>query len=134
MEQKYCIIIARQFGSLGRQIGKQLAKELDIAYYDRELLEHAAESMGLPVSSLADLDDKMSGTFQKMLYPLGISSSATQSKLFEVQKTMILDAANKSSCVIVGKHILIDSGAFGLDGSVALLKKAASQKFVLSNP
>ena len=202
MEQKYCITIARQFGSLGRQIGKQLAKELDIAYYDRELLEHAAESMGLPVSSLADLDDKMSGTFQKMLYALGISSSATQSKLFEVQKTMILDAANKSSCVIVGrcadyilknfpnvlnvfvyadyeqrlsncisdlhlypeeakhlmnnvdkarrlyhkfytgcdfdgiagKHILIDSGAFGLDGSVALLKKAASQKFVLSNP
>ena len=62
MEQKYCITIARQFGSLGRQIGKQLAKELDIAYYDRELLEHAAESMGLPVSSLADLDDKMSGT------------------------------------------------------------------------
>ena len=60
MEQKYCITIARQFGSLGRQIGKQLAKELDIAYYDRELLEHAAESMGLPVSSLADLDDKMS--------------------------------------------------------------------------
>ena len=103
MEQKYCITIARQFGSLGRQIGKQLAKELDIAYYDRELLEHAAESMGLPVSSLADLDDKMSGTFQKMLYPLGISSSATQSKLFEVQKTMILDAANKSSCVIVGR-------------------------------
>ena len=35
---------------------------------------------------------------------------------------------------IAGKHILIDSGAFGLDGSVALLKKAASQKFVLSNP
>lgn len=28
MEQKYCITIARQFGSLGRQIGKQLAKEL----------------------------------------------------------------------------------------------------------
>ena len=199
MEDNYIITIARQFGSLGRKIGKELAKELDIAYYDRELIEKAAESMGLPVSSLAQFDDKMSGTFQKMLYPLGISSSATQSKLFEVQKTLILEAANKSSCVIVGrcadyilkdypnvlnvfiyadydhrlancvndlhlypetaktlmndvdkarklyhkfytgcsfesiqsKNLLIDSGAFGLDGSVKLLKEATIQKFNL---
>ena len=199
MEENYVITIARQFGSLGRMIGKQLAKELGIDYYDRELIEKAAESMGLPVSSLADLDDKMSGTFQKMLYPLGISSSATQSKLFEIQKSMILEAANKSSCVIVGRcadyilrdhpnvisvfiyaeyeqrlancisdlhiypesaktlihdvdkarklyhkfytgcdfegingrHILIDSGAYGIDGSVQLLKAAARNKFHL---
>ena len=199
MEKNYVITIARQFGSLGRKIGKELAKELDIDYYDRELIEKAAESMGLPISSLAQLDDKMSGTFQKMLYPLGISSSATQSKLFEVQKTLILEAANKSSCVIVGrcadyilkdypnvlnvfiyadydhrlvncvndlhlypetaknlmnnvdkarklyhkfytgcsfesiqgKNLLIDSGAFGLDGSVQLLKEAAIKKFNL---
>lgn len=197
MAENYVITIARQFGSLGRQIGKQLAKELEIDYYDRELIEKAAESMGLPVSSLAEMDDKMSGTFQKMLYPLGISSSATQTRLYEVQKTMILDAANKGSCVIVGrcadyilkdfpnvlsvfiyadyeqrlancigdlhlypeaaknlmnnvdkarklyhkfytgcdfegiqgKHLLVDSGAFGLDGSVQLIKMAAREKF-----
>lgn len=197
MEKNYVITIARQFGSLGRQIGKELAKELEIDYYDRELIEKAAESMGLPVSSLAELDDKMSGTFQKMLYPLGISSSATQSKLFEVQKTMIIEAANKGPCVIVGrcadyvlkdfpnvlnvfiyadyehrlanciddlhlypetakslmnnvdkarkmyhkfytgcdfegisgKNLLIDSGAFGLQGSVNLLKSAVQMRF-----
>lgn len=199
MADKYVITIARQFGSLGRKIGKKLAKELNIAYYDRELIEKAAESMGLPVSSLADLDDKMSGTFQKMLYPLGISSSTTQSKLFEVQKSIILEAAEKGPCVIVGrcadyilkdnpavlnvfiyanydqrilncredlhiypeeakrlindvdkarklyhkfytgcefegidgKHILVDSGAFGISGSVELIKSAATIKFHL---
>lgn len=199
MEDNYVITIARQFGSMGRIIGKKLAKELDIAYYDRELIEKAAEAMGLPVSSLANMDDKMSGTFQKMLYPLGISSSATQSKLFETQKSIILDAANQGPCVIVGrcadyilrehprllnvfiyadiqhrmyncindlhiypmeakklitdvdnarklyhkfytgcdfsgidgKHILVDSGSFGIDGSVELIKTAASIKFGL---
>jgi hypothetical protein len=100
---KYIITIARQFGSLGRDIGKKLAAELDIKYYDRELIEKASEQMGLPVSALAQLDNKMSGTFQKMLYPLGISASATQSKLFEAQKSIILDVANQDSCVIVGR-------------------------------
>lgn len=199
MEKNYIITIARQFGSLGRIIGKKLAKELNIAYYDRELIEKAAETMGLPVSALASLDDKMSGTFQKMLYPLGISSSSTQSKLYEAQKSIILDAANNSSCVIVGrcadyilrehphvlnvfifadykhrlnncindlyiypieakklltdvdsarklyhkfytgsdfegidgKHLMVDSGAFGIDGSVELIKNAAKIKFDL---
>ncbi|MDO5388509.1 MAG: cytidylate kinase-like family protein [Clostridia bacterium] len=197
MDGNYVITIARQFGSLGRKIGKKLAKELNIAYYDRELIEKAAEAMGLPMTSVAGLDDKMSGTFQKMLYPLGISSSSTQSKLFETQKSIILDAANTSSCVIVGrcadyilsehpnvlnvfvyadykqrldncindlhiysieakklltdvdsarklyhkfytgydfdsidnKHLMVDSGAFGIDGSVELIKKAAKIKF-----
>lgn len=199
MEDKYVITIARQFGSLGRVIGKRLAKELGIAYYDRELIEKAAEAMGLPISSLANIDDKMTGTFRKMLYPLGIGSSATQSKLFETQKSLILDAANQRSCVIVGRcadyilkdyprvmnvfiyadmehrmkncvedlhiynieakqlitdvdnarklyhkfytgmdfagidgrHLMVDSGSFGIDGSVQLIKSAAAIKFGL---
>ena len=32
---------------------------------------------------------------------------------------------------ILGKNLLIDSGAFGLDGSVQLLKEAAIKKFNL---
>lgn len=197
MDGNYVITIARQFGSLGREIGKKLAKDLDIKYYDRELIEKASEQMGLPISALTNLDNKMSGTFQKMLYPLGISASATQSKLFEAQKSIILDAANNHSCVIVGrcadyilkdmpnvlnvfiyadykkrldncindlnlyhaeakklindvdkarklyhkfyagtdfdtidgKNLLVDSGAFGIDGSVELIKSAAKIKF-----
>ena len=44
---KYVITIARGFGSGGRTIGKLLAKELGINYYDRELLRLASDESGI---------------------------------------------------------------------------------------
>ena len=37
------ITIGRQFGSGGREIGKRLADELGIEFYDKELLSRAAK-------------------------------------------------------------------------------------------
>ena len=42
----YIVTIAREYGSGGRLIGKELAKELDIAFYDRELIVLAAKESG----------------------------------------------------------------------------------------
>ena len=39
---KYVITIGRQFGSGGRELGRLLAKEFGIDYYDKELLLEAA--------------------------------------------------------------------------------------------
>ena len=41
------ITIARQYGSGGKTVGKMLAKELDIPYYDREIIAMAAEESGV---------------------------------------------------------------------------------------
>ena len=43
------ITISRQYGSGGRIIGKKLADELGIPFYDNELINLAAEKTG-PVS------------------------------------------------------------------------------------
>ncbi len=40
------ITIGRQFGSAGREIGEQVAKEFGIKYYDKELLSRAAKESG----------------------------------------------------------------------------------------
>ena len=40
---KRIITISREFGSGGHTIGKTVAEELGIAFYDQELLEHIAE-------------------------------------------------------------------------------------------
>ncbi|MBQ2776018.1 MAG: cytidylate kinase family protein, partial [Peptococcaceae bacterium] len=37
------ITISREYGSGGRQIGEQLAKELGFAFYDKDLLKIVAE-------------------------------------------------------------------------------------------
>lgn len=112
MSTNYVITIGRQFGSLGRDIGKMLAKELDIHYYDRDLLEKSAETMGIPLGNLTNYDETLGGSFTKMLYPLGLGSATTHNKLFEHQKSMILDLAKNQSCVIVGRcadYILRDN-------------------------
>ena len=41
------ITIGRQFGSAGREIGRVVAKHLDIKLYDKEMLNRAAQESGL---------------------------------------------------------------------------------------
>ena len=43
MENKTIITISRQFGSGGREIGKKIADQLGIPFYDKELIEIAAK-------------------------------------------------------------------------------------------
>lgn len=45
---KYKIItISREFGSGGRAIGRELADELGIKYYDKDIIARVAEETGL---------------------------------------------------------------------------------------
>ena len=45
--KKNIITISRQFGSGGRFIGEEVAKQLGISYYDKNIIEKIAEKSGL---------------------------------------------------------------------------------------
>lgn len=62
MIKKRCIVIDRQYGSGGREVGKLLAGQLDMPFYDRELLVIAAERYGLNPGVMEALDEKRSGS------------------------------------------------------------------------
>lgn len=47
MTGNFAITIGRQLGSGGREIGKKIAEELGIAFYDKELLQIASRESGL---------------------------------------------------------------------------------------
>ena len=47
MNEHFIINLGRQLGSGGREIGQKLAKEFGIEYYDKELIQLAAEESGL---------------------------------------------------------------------------------------
>lgn len=57
MENKV-IAISRQFGSGGRAIGKKVAEELDIPFYDLAIIEMAAERSGAAYEDLLEVDEK----------------------------------------------------------------------------
>lgn len=109
---KYVITIARQFGSLGRPIAKRLAELLEVDYHDRYLIDSAAERISMPNSVVSNLDEKGSGKYFSMKFPLGVSTAATQDKIFEAQSEIIKDLAERESCIIVGRcadYILRDA-------------------------
>ncbi len=102
MSEKYVITVTRQFGSMGQQIAKQLAERLGVRYYDREIVDATAKKMGLKVSAVSDLEER-GNRFLERRYPSGHGDLASQKEIFEVQKKLILEMAQKESCIIVGR-------------------------------
>ena len=44
-KSKFVVTVNRQFGSMGRPIAKRMAEELGVEYYDRDLIEKAAQEL-----------------------------------------------------------------------------------------
>jgi len=107
------ITITRQFGSLGRPIGKVVAETMGFEYFDRDIIEKAADEMGEPVDTLSDFDERMLSNYGRMMFPLGNGLQSKQRRLFEVEKKVILNLANGHDCVIIGRcsdYILHEAG------------------------
>ena len=108
------ITINRMFGSNGRIIGKALAEELGFKFYDKELIEMASKEKNIPFDEFARVDEKKASQW---LYPVDYELQMNpeyhfvpmNDVLFDLQRKIILDAAEKEDCVIVGRcanHIL----------------------------
>ena len=73
------ITIGREYGSGGRQIGKEIANYFGIKYYDKELLEHAANDSGICKELFEHHDEKPTNSFLYSLvmdtYSFGYSSA-----------------------------------------------------------
>ncbi|MEA4988673.1 MAG: cytidylate kinase-like family protein [Anaerovorax sp.] len=112
MNDKIIITIAREYGSGGREIGKQLAEKLNIPFYDKELITRAAEESGIDPDLFENADEKPSNPFWTSLaFNIGTfgSHSPTMNdlpmndRLFLLQSKTIRKIAQEGSCVIVGR-------------------------------
>lgn len=103
MSEKFVVTIARQFGSLGRPIARDVSEALGIEYYDRDIVESAAKALNLPVSTISDAEESARSAFFHMSYPLGMGTTSIQDLIFDTQRKIILNLAEKDSCIIVGR-------------------------------
>lgn len=112
MANNTIITIARQYGSGGHDIGKKLAEELKIPFYDKELLERAAKDSGFCQEIFENYDEKPTNSFLYSLvmdtYSMGYSTAAfaempLNHKIFLAQFNAIKDIAREGPCVIVGR-------------------------------
>lgn len=101
------ITVSREFGSGGREIGKRLADELGLDYYDRELVAEIANN--------ADLDEDYvdrileQGGYKNHVFsfgrsfPLLASTPLPVTDVLVAQQTVIKAIGQKGNCVIVGR-------------------------------
>lgn len=107
------ITIGRQFGSGGRDVGERIAKYFNIPFYDKELVEMAAQKSNISKEALKEVDEHATNSFLYSLasgnYSLcGINAPIyyempINDKLFIAQSEVIKDVAKEGSCVIVGR-------------------------------
>ena len=103
---KRIITISREFGSGGRFIGEEVAKKLGIAYYDKNIINEIAEKSGLSpeyVRENAELSPKK-GLFAYALAGRDKTGRSVEDMVYEAQRKVILDLAEKEPCVIIGRN------------------------------
>ena len=103
---KKIITISREFGSGGRFIGEEVAKKLGIAYYDKNIIGQIAEKSGLApeyIRESAELSPKK-GLFAYAFAGRDITGKSVEDLVYETQRKVILELAEKESCVIIGRN------------------------------
>lgn len=99
----YVITIGRQYGSGGRFIAQELAKELNVPFYDNELLAKAAVDSGLDQDIVKSYDEKKDGVFAGFIPSLYGYDMTMGQKVFLAQFEAIKKIADAGSCIIVGR-------------------------------
>ena len=103
---KRIITISREFGSGGRFIGEEVAKKLGIAYYDKNIIGQIAEKSGLSpeyIQENAELSPKK-GLFAYAFSGRDITGKSVEDMVYEAQRNIILELAEKGPCVIIGRN------------------------------
>ncbi|MCI8391911.1 MAG: cytidylate kinase-like family protein [Roseburia sp.] len=102
------ITIGREFGSGGRELGRRIADDLKIAYYDNEIITRIAERTDLSEDYVkhvmesepsALLPITVGRSFYMRMDPVMEQNNA----IYREQSHLILELAEKSDCVIVGR-------------------------------
>lgn len=109
--------IGRQFGSGGHEVGEELAKRLGIPFYDKKLVNMAAEKLDISSITAATLDEKALDYFlstysEEEAEEIDDSSLPLSEQLYLAQSKIIRSLAQKEPCVIVGRcadYILRDN-------------------------
>ena len=104
MNEKIIVTIDREYGSGGHDIGQKLAERLGIDFYDDELINIAAKSMGFHENFIRNNEEKVP-TFSVNPFFGGMNSFQTDPYdcIQEAEFDLIREIAAKGSCVIVGR-------------------------------
>lgn len=94
LNNKVVITISREYGSGGHFVGKLLAEELGINFYDKEIINLTSKEYGFNKNYIEQNEEQSAKS--SMFY-------TNDDKLFESESKVIESLAKKEACVIVGR-------------------------------
>ena len=100
------ITISREYGAGGHSIGRQVAEQLGIPFYDRDIVRETVKASGFDMDTVEhDQEDVSRADFLfKSICSLSAPSyNDTQDAIHEVQRAVILQFAKAGPCVILGR-------------------------------
>lgn len=90
IENGVVITIAREYGSGGRYVGQLLASELNIPFYDKEIIRLAAKKSGYTENFIEKLEESKNAYYEQ------------DNDIF-IAESKVIKEISKNSCVIIGR-------------------------------
>lgn len=108
MKYKY-VVIEREYGSGGTEIGKLLSEMTGIPCYGAEILEAVSKKMNIPVSEIEQYEESVTNSFLYSLYAFGKMNGNTddllsnEDRIFVEQQRLIKEYASQGPAIFVGR-------------------------------
>ncbi len=106
--RKNVVVIGRQYGSGGHDIGKVLAEKLGYEFYDQKIIKLVAGTTGMKSEYIGKNEESMTNSLLydlvNQMYQYGNEKEeAPKDKIFEAESKVIKELAEKGNCVIIGR-------------------------------
>ncbi len=106
--RKNVVVIGRQYGCGGHDIGKALADKLGYEFYDHEIIQMTAGTTGMTSEFIQKREESMTNSLLydlvNQMYQYGDETEkAPKDKIFIAEANVIKDLAEKGNCVIIGR-------------------------------
>ena len=120
--EKYVITINRELGSGGRTVGRKLAEKLNVAFYDKALINELKKKFQLDTEQIEKLKSGKSDWWREfinsaMYMGQGMNEMwyyqrmtgqegylVTSSDMFKMDKEILTQVAAEDSCIIAGRN------------------------------
>jgi len=112
--EKFVVTINREVGSGGRTVGRKLAEQLGVNYYDKAIIKGLTQKFGLTPERIEEIKAQKKSWWNdfRNYYNTLVNSSSLpmeaevkldNASMFETEKHILQELAVQSSCVVAGR-------------------------------
>ncbi|MBR6821536.1 MAG: cytidylate kinase-like family protein [Clostridia bacterium] len=101
---RFIVTIGREFGSAGKEIGRELAWYLGVEYYDKTKIAELSKEYGVFDEEINNVDESVNARSKGLFKGAFNRKNAEKyDSMIDAQTKVIRDLADRESCVIIGR-------------------------------